>query len=317
MYNRVYRYDKPTEEVLLDILNYTNKTAYEYRQLSFGPPLALGDTLTQLVISPTDNVSWQKNALVKYNRLNLGETFELTPLVIDVPDQEITTILKALKDQCRVLFAPDEVTLTQDTSELASVLTHTVLAASAEDAAEPVVNDQVFNYRLSADFGNLIWVGETPVFVRQTQELMGRDIRTDLAIRHYFAETRSRKVAIELIVDATKTADDFAALLKKFNAGGKLNAPTHFTPVAKFLTGDEWVSVKERAPFNLYEARVLYNGLNSGEYFTGQRKHSHVLALELSEACTNLSGIWLIPYRDATAYRYSDYRIDHGPLLDQ
>lgn len=317
MYNRVYRYDKPTEEVLLDILNYTNKTAYESRQLSFGPPLALGDTLTQLVISPTDNVSWQKKATVKYNRLNLGETFEQTPLVIDTPDQDITTILRALKDQCRVLFGADEVTLVQDTSELANVLTHTVLAASAEDAAEPVVNDQVYNYRLTAAYGNLIWVGETPVFVRQTQELMGRDIRTDLAIRHYFAETRSRKVAIELIVDNTKTADDFAALLKKFPAGSKLPASTPFVNVGKFLTGDTWVSGKERAPFNLYEARVLYNGLNSGEYFTGQRKHSHVLALELSEACTNLSGIWLIPYRDATAYRYSDYRIDHGPLLDQ
>ena len=111
MLARVYRYDKPSRNVFLDILNYSNNTAFELAQLDIGLPVAVDHTLTSVLVKPSDNVSWTQEVPLRYHRLDLRQTFGRIPLVIDAPDNEPSTILLALREQYGLYFDADQISL--------------------------------------------------------------------------------------------------------------------------------------------------------------------------------------------------------------
>jgi len=324
MLARVYRYDKPSRNVFLDILNYSNNTAFELAQLDIGLPVAVDHTLTSVLVKPSDNVSWTQEVPLRYHRLDLRQTFGRIPLVIDAPDNEPSTILLALREQYGLYFDADQISLVQAERKLDSaVVSEQLTAFGSADVTEVVIPGEPDprstgedDFTITALPTNLIWVGAVDVLVRRTFPLLNRNIRTGLAVRQYFHDTRQHKVPVELIVEKTADATAHSAKIKLLKKDSFLQGTSKFNEVAKALTGDDWVIQTQAADFNLMGAKVIHNGFNVGEFYTGFARFSHVLVLELGELCNNLSGFWAIQYNDAESYKYTDFRVDRGPLLD-
>lgn len=322
MYERVYRYDKPVQDVFLDILNYTNNTGFTHEQLEIGLPQAVDFTQTRVKVSPSKKAGWIGSVTVSYDRFDLNEFFgEVLPLVIWVEQKTAEGIFRALKEQYRIEFSAADFVLTPQNPNLDAVV-----ATQDMNGFEPGHIDEVpdfdletvVSFDLVAKSTNLVWVGRTKVLIREKVAFLGQNVKTVLDIKRYFFQTQEQKVPVELVIDREKDATPFSALLKHFANDDVLNETTSFTEVARSLTGDAWRSVQATEDFNLFGAKVLYNGYNQGVYFTGLKRFSHVLALELSEThCKNLKGIWLVHYHDKNAEKFSDYRIDRGPMLGQ
>lgn len=320
MFDQVYRYDKPSDELFLDIINYTNNSAFQAGQLVFGTPEVIDGSLTAVRVKPTDNVGWTGAALVRYRRLDLGRALNFTPM-IDTSDTTPEGILAALNAQYSLFLEIDKVTVTEVPRQLNVQVSTTGLTgfdtADAPDVPPAVPFDEgVKDFVITVASDHLIWFGSARVYVRPVLELMGRTIKQRLAMMDYFNQTDAAKVAIELAVNRAIDATPVAASIKKLKKGDVLTELTPFVEIARRLTGDAWVSNASVRPFNVYQSKVLYNGFNQGEYFSGFASYSHVLAVELSEYCGNLAGTWLIHYHDPEAFTLSNLRIDNGPLLD-
>ena len=158
-------------------------------------------------------------------------------------------------------------------------------------------------------------MGHTNVLVRPTYTLLNKTIQLGLKVREYFAETLNHKVPVELVIPRTLNGSPHSRTLHRIKVGSN-TLLNNLEQVALALTGDAWVLRPSACEFNLYDARVLYNGFNTGEYFTGQAHYSHVVAVALGPLCSNLTGIWLIPYVNEQAFAYTGFRADGGPLLD-
>jgi len=320
MFEQVYRYDKPSQELFLDLINHTNLAAYESSQLEFGLPEVIEGSLTAVKIKPTDKVGWTGAAVVKYRRLDLGTALGFSPM-IDTSDISKEGILAALNAQYSLYLDADLVEISPAPRRLDQAVR--VIQMNGFDNADvpdgvPTVSfdEGIKDFIITVSPDHLIWLGSARVHVRPVMELLGRTIKQRLAMMDYFDQIGGPKVPIELAVDRSIDATCVSYPIKKLKKGDVLTQLTPFVEVARKLTGDAWVSDASVRPFNVYQSKVLYNGFNQGEYFTGFASYSHVLAVELSEYCGNLSGTWLIHYHDPEAFTLSNLRIDNGPLLD-
>lgn len=326
MTRRVYRYDKPEKEVLLDILNHTNKTRFESIQLSFRDLVRVDAALgCRVTIVPEAWTGWTQSEFFFYDRLDLQDTFKNCPLVVDVVSIDQTTILEALKEQCNVWFDADKVSITAAPRPLSVVFANVnlnTLQAPTVDQEEPVqpTQPEEIDFVLSTAPDSLIWFGQIKVLVRPSGFLLGESVSKRLNLRKWFHETLSEKVAVELAIPKTIDGTPHSTFLSSMKVGDYINETSMFPGVARSLTKDEWVSVVDQvSDFNLYGAKIIYNGVNTNNFFTGQSRLSRVLAVELSDSCRNLEGVWLIAYSDKEAYRHCSPRIahDHTLLIDQ
>jgi len=318
---RVYRYNVPEDVLLLDMLNYTNKKRYTLNKVKFGELRAIDYTKTEILVAGTDAVNWTGAVPLKYERHVMDYVFRDNPIVIDVDNLDDDSILEAILKQHNVLFEAYAVEI--DHGSLSNLLVQPVLHGlhyegftdpdNIPPVPEQINPDGIRNLTLRARPESKIWVGETQVFVRRTANLLNQSISKTLSIRKYFAETRERKLAIEVLYDVERDATHLHQELKGFTTGEYLRDESPFKVIAKALTGDEWVAKKEPSDFNLYGSVVLYHGFNVGEYFTGHSQYSHVLALALGEHCLNLKGIWLIHYNDPKAFTFDPCAPDRFP----
>lgn len=320
---RVYRYDKPARAVMLDILNSTNKTLYEPDQIEFLDPVAMDDaTYTRVVVKPTDRVKWTEEVPLYYHRLDLAATFKNNPLVIDVLGLDALSVQTALREQFNLYFDLDQVSITTETTSLSSAFPRQTLfgfeaESVAPDDQQPEVPGfpQVATLTLKALSTSLLWVGEITILARNMVTLMERSISQRLKVREYFHETLEDKIAVELLVPRYLNASDYSTTLRRLKKDEYLSEHSDFVGIARALTKDEWVAVDYKENFNLYGAKVLYNGFNRDEFFNGFARMSHVLALQLPSQCANLAGIWLVGYNDREAFQYTPFRVDGGPYL--
>lgn len=319
---RVYRYNVPEDVLMLDILNFTNKRRYTQNKVKFSDPRSLGYLETEIDVAPTDNVNWVGSVPLKYERHDLRTTFLENPIVVDCDNYDTDTVLEAILKQHRVLFEARAVEINYETfgNALVQPVLHGFFYEGFTDPENMpplppgVTTDGIRNLVLRAKPTSKIWVGETPVLVRRTASLLDQSISKTLSIRKYFAETRDRKLPIEMLYDVDQDATHLYNLLKGFTTGETLREQTPFMAIAKDRTGDDWVAKEVPSDFNLYGSVVLYHGYNVGEYYTGYEQYSHVLALALSETCMNLKGVWLIHYNDPTVFSYDPCAPDRFPL---
>lgn len=324
MRNRIYRYDKPEANTLVDILNYTNKSKYKLEQLAFDSPISVDHVKTKILVKSAQAADFTDAVNLNYSRYDLGTTFSENPLVIDVGDITDEGLFQGILEQQKVLFELFGITILRTPLEIA--LANNVLdgigfvAVTDPDALPdlPVVdNEGNYNFVVRAKPGSLIWVGETSLLVRPTAELLERSIATNLAVRQYLTETKDSKTPIELIYDIETDATPYGEIIaEQFEIGNVINDVSPFLNIARALTRDNWVATGTKANFNLQGSTVLYKGYNAGEYVTDYPEFSHILVIRLGDLCRNLKGIWTIQYNDPTVFHYDQCRVDNGTLID-
>lgn len=283
--NQAHRYDVPMTQGFYDILRFTNPTlSYPLDQLTFSDPYPHDETQVAVDVSLVSDET--QSVTVVYRRLQLDDVFDEVGLVIDVPNTDPSTVHQALIDTYGIYLDLDHVELTVD----GDTLTVTALPA------------------------HLLYQGEFTVQVAPVSELMGVPFSRRLRVQEYYA-TQSGKLSIEWMRDPALELTDHYHAVRYLRVNDRIGVGSALVPALAVKSGLPWVSLATAKRFNLYDARVVYNGPNTGIHYSGSMRHSHVLALELSDLCTNFSGTWILPYSDPLRQRFSHFSINGNSLF--
>ncbi|QTH80232.1 hypothetical protein PA10_00032 [Pseudomonas phage pPa_SNUABM_DT01] len=336
-YVRPLRYNKPANEMLLDIFNFTNKTAVEPWQITFGAPFPMQETepqiklthmqaydnprptqgtLTGIVVKPTPESGWRKEQQLTYRRLVIQDYFVSVPFVIYAVDMAHEVILKALLEQYGLFLDLDLVEFEFKPVDLNDVLFRTHMGSILEtdtcgDFVAPIAQNVVIRMKPE----HPIFMGEINVFIREAVQFLDRDIKTTLEVRTYLGPGDHNKMPAEMILPNHKFVDHYHVM-----QGQKVGdlVGEWIVDTAKAVTHDNWVFTGEdMVPFNLYGAKVIYNGLNTGEVYIDDPKVTNLLIIQFSDVyCKNIRGQWIIGYYNRDTWLRRD-RIDNLPIGDQ
>lgn len=336
MYIRPLRYNKPAAQLMLDILNHTNGTAFEPWQLTFSDPESIaqqrGDminlphvqdydlqrptesTLTRIRVSPTPKSGWTGDQYLTYHRKVIQDHFVAVPFVIYALNTDDETILEALLTQYNLYLDLDMVEITYDQVDINEVLYATHMGSIIENDldCEDYVPPVTWNVNIKIKDNHPVWMGEIRVYVREAIKLLDRNVKTTLAVRHYLGPGDHDKMPAEMILPMNRFTDQHYLL-----AGLKVDdlVGPWVVDVARSITDDEWVFTQNPGVFNLYATKVIYNGLNTGEVYINDPKVSNVLVLQFSnEHCRNIAGQWIIGYYNPEAW-LKRQRVDAYPTM--
>jgi hypothetical protein len=336
MYVRPLRYNKPANQLLLDIMNMTNQTAIEPWQVKFGLPYPVsepapqinvqhlndynnhrptGNTLTGIEVHPTPESGWRKSAQLVYRRRVIQDLFVSVPFVIYCVDNSDEVILKALSEQYGLYLDKELVTLEFVEVSLNEVLFRTHMGSILEtDACSDFVQPIAYNLIIKMKPEHPIYVGEIHVYIREAVQFLNRDIKTTLEVLKYLGPEEHHKMPAEMILPNNRFVDhDY--VMKNLKPGDLVEK--WIVDTAKAITGDDWVFTQNQNPFNLYGTKVVYNGLNTGEVYINDPKVSNILIVQFSdEHCTNIRGQWVIGYYNRDSWLRRE-RIDNLPIQDQ
>ncbi|MNO14074.1 hypothetical protein D3C76_37150 [compost metagenome] len=335
-YVRPLRYNKPAYEMLLDIFNYTNKTAVEPWQVTFGVPFIMQEvepqikithinayddprphhnTLTGIIVKPTPESGWRKEQQLTYRRLVIQDYFISVPFVIYCTDTADEVILKSLKEQYGLHLDQNLVDIEFRPVDLNAVLFQTHMGSILEtdvcaDFVPPIAHNVVIRMKPE----HPIFMGEIYVYIREAVQFLDRDIKTTLEVKTYLGPGDHNKMPAEMILPNSRFVDHYHVL-----QGQKVGdlVGDWIVDTAKAVTHDNWVFTDNQNPFNLYGAKVIYNGLNTGEVYINDPKVTNLLIVQFSdEHCSNLRGQWIIGYYNRDTWLRRD-RIDNLPIQDQ
>lgn len=335
MYKRPLRYDLPAAAMMLQVLNYTNKTAFEPQQLTFSDPVVVPDesrnikpdytnaydlkrpavgTLTRIEVKPTPITGWKKSSTLLYRREIIQDHFISVPFVVYGRENTKEDILRCLHEQyglflddhlCDVVFKQVDLNDVIYKRHMGSIVeTH------CGDYQPPTAWNAVVKIRPEHPY----WMGEINVFIREAVEFLHRDIETTLLVKRYLGQGDHNKIPAEMMLRMTGYVDrdHYIRDLKE----GDLVLPM-ILEAAKSLTSDPWVFQEGHAPFNLYGTKVVHNGVNTGELYIDDPRVTNVLVLEFGEVhCTNIRGQWVFGYYNGETW-LKRQRIDALPIQDQ
>jgi hypothetical protein len=336
MYVRPLRYNKPTNQQLLDIFNFTNKSAVEPWQVTFGAPYPVADngmqitaahvndynqqrptqgTLTRIEVIPTPESGWTKTLQLTYRRQVIQDHFVSVPFVIYATENTPEVILKGLHEQYGLYLDQELVDITFQQVDLADVLFHTHMGSILEtDFCSDYVPPASYNALVKIKPNHPIWTGELNVYIREAVKFLDRSVKTTLEVHRYLGPGDHNKMPAEMILPNNRFVD-YDYYMKGLKVGDLLES--WIVDTAREVTGDNWVFTQNANPFNLYASRVVYNGLNTGEVYINDPKVSNVLIIQFSdEHCTNIRGQWVIGYYNRDTWQRRE-RIDYLPIQDQ
>lgn len=336
MYRRPLKYNKPAAQLVLDILNYTNTTAIEPWQVTFGDPVPVNElpdtinlphvqdydlqrpklgTLTRIEVKPTPESGWRRSQHLTYRRQVIQDHFAAVPFVIYAVENTDDVILDALKKQYGLHLDKHLVEIDFEQIDICAVLYQTHMGSiivndmECDDYVPPVT----WNANIRIKDEHPIWMGEIKVYIREAIQLLDRPVKTTLEVKRYLGPGDHAKLPAEMILPMNRFVDDQYHLqgLKS----GDLVGPWAVA-LAKEVTGDQWVFENGARPFNLYGAKVIYNGLNTGEVYIDDPRVANVLIVEFhNEFSNNLAGQWVIGYYHKETY-LRRARIDSLPIQD-
>lgn len=289
------RFGKPSKELMVDFINAWNRTRLTTEQLRFTDVTTLSDTgLAQVSIEFEHHTGWSSDSTpLTYYRYAVSSITNGAPIVIHTESLDPDEIYSAIYEQYGLLFERDLSTL------------NLVQGEPEDDNFDLVIHDD-----------HLIFYGTVRVIVRPAISLNETRIDSKMDLRLFYADGNRQRPPIELYatrgefhVNGLPTEHQrlFEYELRKISEQSSIAETSPILDLLELLTGDEWVSVPEESPFNLYGARFVYNDRTSADYPITDHRYNYVLVLELGDLCTNLSGMLRI------AYRYAEQR----PLTNQ
>lgn len=336
MYVRPLRYNKPAAQLMLDILNASNKAAFEPWQLTFGIPYPISEpepqisvkhlndyanhrptanTLTGIELYPTPESGWKKTQSLVYRRTVIQDKFISVPFVIYCTETSPEVILKSLSEQYSLYLDMHLVDISFVQIDLNEVLFQTHMGSIIEtdfcaDYFQPIAHNVIIKMRPE----HPVYVGEINVYIREAVKFLDRDIKTTVEINKYLGPGDHDKLPAEMMLPNNRFVDhDY--VMRNLKPGDLVD--TWIVDTAKAITNDAWIFSNEQEVFNLYGAKVVYNGLNTGDVYIDDPKVTNLLIIQFSDMhCSNIRGQWIIGYynRDTWLRRV---RIDNLPIQDQ
>lgn len=263
-----FTYDKTTDEVLLDLIEKTNGVRFDTAEVTFGLPMALGETLTGLQVAASISSHLTGDTEVTYERLSLRTFFFNIPI-----DFRLTEAIT--KEYISAQFLERfKVTLNPEDFEF-SVMDYGEGRAKRVDI---VVNPSSY-----------IWVGSLEGWILPPNyigDLLGE---TKISFNTQTFKTNAYIYSVErtfaLMTDAL-----IASLPVSFEIY-TLDLIT--SPLVEYLsatTGDPWVIDLVESEFNLMGSKVLFNG------YIDVTQTKYAVVLELGPLCSNLEGTLIIEF---------------------
>lgn len=315
------RFDKPSKELLVGMINKYNGVRLDPKQLVFGKPTLLdGSGLTEVSIQFHESMGWSREQKpLTYHRIEANRMPDLRTLVIHQESYDgQDALLKAVFDQCGVLLEPELLDIQEvfgyvdeDQSQLAVVVVTTDLTGFTPTAEEELVIDPNGDrsFKLTFKEDHLVYFGYLHVVVRPALKLLNTTIARRMDFRQYYIDGNLHRPPVDLYVphgrllvgdtwpdrNEAKVVEAYLYELKPVQLS-VLNGR-----LAEFLcemTGDPWTYVADTpSAFNIYNSTISYNGLVSDVNSVGDPRYSYVLIIQLGSLCENLSGVLRIGYR--------------------
>lgn len=263
-------YNKTSQELLINLINIDNPTTIDFSTIAISPPIDLGKGNTQIRLSPKPTSRLKGFVDLVYSRISLDQLFYGYQINIKTDEEVITHNF-----------------LTQYIKENFKINLNNEFDIKKEFFGE----GYPIQYTLVAKDTSLVWIGELNIWILPVSHLSvvfpedGLPYNKDFRVQNGFIYSVS-KVFENL-------PSEFIGWLVKdyvFDTNSLENAP--FLEYLRTSTGNDWHIADNIVEFNLHGAKVIYHGsLNS---VTNEK----VLCIQLSEQCSNLTGVLVIHYLD-------------------
>lgn len=316
---RLGRYGKKSKDLLVDYINDHNNRDLRPDQLVFGAPSTMNEYgLTEVMVGFSLLTGWSdEKQIMAYYRIEPSMFLNGRPMVIYVGGYTDTDIYNAIYQQYGLLIEPEFAQLELITRSFPdAAVTVAADGFDAEDAStSPVPEESVpaylenRNYILRFKQTHLIFFGEIAIYTRRAVESLGTSIDSLLDLRKYYADGTMDLPPVDLLIPkgelyvSNEAYPEHAqrrcieSILYGMKVNNLLEAAWQLPTLLQTLTNDKWVATETPADFNLYGAKVIYNGFVSKDQTLENTGYNFVVAVELSELCTNLTGIIKIGYR--------------------
>lgn len=313
------RFNKPSKQLLVEMINKFNGARLEADQLLFGTPVPLqGDGKTSITVKFETDTGWSlESRIIIYYRIEANRHEQLKSLVIYAEYLgDNAAVLKAIFDQCGVLLEPDQIEVQEifggleaDQSDITNRITQPFLSGFDDVVDPPYMPDPDLdrNFKITFKDSHLLFFGYLHVMLRPAIELLGNNIARRMDFRDFYKDGVYGRPPVDLYIPEGRllVAAPQCTDVKKTEAylyeqkAGPINAlGSRIADVLVGLTGDVWHYSSDLVlDFNIYNSTILYNGLVTPEYSADDSRYSYVMVIELGSLCRNLSGKLRIGYR--------------------
>lgn len=280
---RLFPFNRPPKDTLIDLLNRENQTDFTPNQLDFGQPAAIGNTLTAITAYPTPETGWTQEVILTYNRRYLETYLGATHLHL-YTDAVISkeSIIQSMKDRYRVWLDPEDF--------------HLDVIGNQPTWLQ--MGQRLMRIRFTGD--SLIWIGAIEVIVIPDNRLCAVLTVTNLSGFNYPNMDGGNKQLADSFYTGLDGTFMFRELMQ-YRAGEFIerrhcdDRGGYWMPGVR-ITGSPWRFDSREVEFNIQGARVKYNGPAEGVWTTGDCRMNSVLVIELGRMCKNLRGNLIIPY---------------------
>lgn len=320
---RLGRFGKKSKDLLVDYINEHNRRDLRPDQLVFGNPSTMDETgLTEIEVSFAPEMGWSdEKEIMAYYRVEPSLFLRGQPISIYVTGYTDVEICNSIYEQYGLFIEPEFITLELVTQSLSDLTPVTELPGfdAEDDEPEPPVEMPTpgyldnRNYKLTFKQTHLIFFGEVQVQTRRAMQSLGNPIDSLMDLRTFYTDGNMNVPPVDLLIPKGElyvSREKFSDLAQRHAIQNYLYSQTPgnqfiltelMSSLLSGLTGDEWVSSEEPAPFNIRDGKVIYNGFVSKDQSLEDAGYNFVIAVELGPLCTNLTGIIKIGYKYASS----------------
>lgn len=269
-------YKKSCKQLALDMINSSAGTTLRTGDVDFKDVVYLDEGIynTQITLTPAVISEWQEPITLQYDRLNIAQLFKGIP----------------------VKFKPNYQKTVGDFLPLVNEIYG--LSLSVDDIMDGVIPDGInppYTLHVKIREDNPAFYGEFHITVTDEDKSL-RGLLSNLAlpgITTPFGNTD--KILGPLYLSGIDFSDNSASL-SGYNADDVVD--DHLTEIINLYSDDEWLSISSELPFNLYNAKVIYNSaLDENNQYSKQRYFNRLLVIQLDETyCNNVSGYLTLHY---------------------
>ena len=274
--------DKPMGVGLLNAMfRGTTIDEEEYLEFKLGVPLMLPNG--KVVVSVENLIDVPREMIeVVYSRIRIDTILGGLPFMLSMRINDITPVSLAEE-----LFKEYRIHLDTGHYELTEV--------TVPNAA--VVYPGFRRYTLTILDTHLTLCGKVDIQIAPTAKIRNVNLAQTIGLMdHYIDYLKDSRLPVEILMPESKLRAETHALSSVTTS--TTASMLEVAHVLRGLTGDDWVSVLDAKPFNLYGAELIYNDLYPVSARQPCANYGKLLELRLSEFCTNLKGVLSIPYRE-------------------